>query len=101
MAQHGRAGAGGRYDDFGLGEGFEEVAGDGSRFVAVAAVEGRLPAAGLRWREDDGDADMLQDVDHGHARLRINHVHDAGNEEGNGFANWRFALGQCHRRFFR
>ena len=78
---------------FGVFEGFEEVFGDRARFVAVAGVESRLAATGLRRREVHVDAEMLQDIDHGHAGLRVDHVDDASDKEGDSFADWRFACG--------
>ena len=42
MGDNGGAGAGGNDDDFAGFEGVEEVPGDGARFAAVSAIEGRL-----------------------------------------------------------
>ena len=83
-------------DDFGVFERFEDMFRDCARFVAVAGVEGWLAAAGLRRREIDCDAEALEDVDHGHAGFGVNHIDDAGDEEGDGFADGRFSRGQCH-----
>ena len=89
VPHHRRAGAGGRDDDLGVFEGFEEVLRHRARLIAITGVESRLGAAGLVGREVDLDADMLEDIDHRHARVRVDHVDDAGDEEGDSFADWR------------
>ena len=93
VPQHGGARAGRADDDLGVFESFEEVLRDRARFIAIAGVEGGLAAASLRRREVDADADVLEDFDHGHTRARVDHVHDAGDEKGDRFADGRFARG--------
>ena len=61
----------------------EEVARHRARFGAIAAVEGRLAAAGLVLREIDPVAEALEHLGHRHADPGEELVDDAGDEQGN------------------
>jgi hypothetical protein len=50
--------------------------------VTVSGVVVRLPAAGLRHREVDVDAQPGQQFHHGASGVRIERVVDAGQEQG-------------------
>lgn len=70
-----------------------------ARLVSVAAVERRLPAAGLPLGELYFPADALQHVGHGKADLRKHLVDDAGDEQRNSsFSQLRIIFVQ--RRWF-
>ena len=66
---------------------FEEVARHGAGLVAVAAIEGRLSAAGLVLREIHFVAEPFQHVGHGHADLGKQLIDHAGNEQRYPFAH--------------
>ncbi len=77
---HGGAGARRHHDAFGGCEGIEEVARHNPRLVAVAAVEGRLPATGLVLWKIHLIAEPLDDSGHGHADLGKELIDHAGNK---------------------
>src|SRR5258708_36058998 len=74
--------------------------GDGFCLVSIARVEAHLAAAGLRFGKIDGDAETFQHFDGGHARVRVDHIHDTGHEQrdtfaldrGPGSVNWHLFL---------
>src|SRR6185295_8538845 len=55
---------------------------DLSCFLAIAAIERRLPAAGLSRVEIDFPSDPLKHRRHGYADLGKQLIHDAGNKQG-------------------
>jgi hypothetical protein len=59
------------------------MARDLPRFLAIAAVERRLPAAGLLLRKIDWKAQALQHFNHSHAGFWEQLVDNAGNKKRN------------------
>jgi hypothetical protein len=78
---HTGAGPRGHDDRVVLGEQVQLFAGHGPGFVRKPGVVGRLAAAGLGPGVDDAQAFALQQADGRHARIRVDHVHQAGSEE--------------------
>ncbi len=74
------AGAGGRDDIVAMLECGDHLFGDRARRRAVAGVEGRLAAAGLR-RHVDCAARLLQQLDGGEADRRPDQIDEAGDQE--------------------
>ena len=81
MRHHRGAGTGRRHNALRGFEGVEEMARHGARFVAIAAVEGGLPTAGLALREVDLVAEAFENVGHIHADLGKKLVDNAGDEQ--------------------
>ncbi len=67
VADHRSARARGNHDVFAGFERLQKVPRHGARFVAIAAVEGGLSAAGLVFGEIDRVAEAFQHFHHGHA----------------------------------
>ena len=83
LADHRPARAGRRHDRVvpALPENIGEMPGQRLCLVAIAGVVVRLPAAGLRHREIDLDAQPGQQFHHRAARVRIERVVDTGQEQ--------------------
>ena len=60
----------------------QEVTRDIPCFLAKAAVESRLAAAGLGFGKIHGMTKTFQDFDHVHSGLREELVHETGDEQG-------------------
>ena len=83
FGQHSAAGTG-RDDDVVVRfENGDELAGDRFRPEAVAAVEGRLAAAGLRPRHLDRAAGAFKELDRGETYRGSKQVDEAGDEQAN------------------
>jgi hypothetical protein len=82
VADHGAAGAGGDYYVFGSFESFQKMLGDSAGFVAVAAVEGGLCAAGLGFAKFEVATGAFEDVCHCDSDAWKNLIDYAGYEEG-------------------
>ena len=80
MGDHRRAGSGGDHDVVGVLEYVEKMARNLPGFLAIAAVERRLAAAGLALRKVHAEAQMLQDVDHSHPDSGEQLVDNAGDK---------------------
>jgi hypothetical protein len=81
MGDHRGAGAGRNYDILCAFEHFQEVTGDGSRLLAITAVERRLSATGLRLAKFNLAPSALEHLRHRYTDLGKNLVHDAGHED--------------------
>src|SRR5882762_9446758 len=80
LLQHSGAGAGRRHHVVETLEGRDHLFGDRARGGAVAGIERRLAAAGLRW-DIDGAARLLQELDGRKADRRADQVDQASNEQ--------------------
>jgi hypothetical protein len=84
VADHGHTGARGADNGLGGLEQVDKADGSGDRFPLVAAVEGRLTAAGLGVGIDERDGQPIEESDHGLADFGIEGVHQTLDKEGNG-----------------
>ena len=89
VRDHRRAGARGHHDVLGIAEDVQKVAGDLRGFVAVAAIEGGLAAAGLCFGKVDGVAEPFEHLGHGQADLGKDLIDDAGGKESDS-AGWHW-----------
>ena len=87
MSDHRRAGAGRHHHVIGIAKHVQKVPRHLPGFAAIAAVEGRLAAAGLRLGKLDAIAQPLQHLGHGHSHRGEQLVDDAGDEDRNAFAH--------------
>ena len=83
MGDHGRARSRGDHNIVGILEDVEKVARHLPGFVAVAAVERRLPAAGLRLREVHLVSQAFEHFNRGHPDLGEQLIDNAGDEQRN------------------
>ena len=84
QAHHGGAGAAGEDDGFVRLKNGDGALGQPPRFLAQAAVEEGLPAAGLRLGKVYGAAGAPQQARGGHAYFGHDLVYEAGDAEGDG-----------------
>jgi hypothetical protein len=83
VRDHRRARARRDHDVFGAAKDIEKMARDFPRFLAITAVEGRLPTAGLLLRKIDWKPQALQHLYHSHPGFGEQLVDNAGDKKRN------------------